>query len=190
MESGGRGTSLTKPLGSLGRLESLGYDRAGMTGAIPPLVPENPAVLIAAGERGALDRGYPPGPRRSLRRWWRISAPEARVRRSSWRIRSSSVAWICSARSPWRLRLPDCRSPLRGAWSANSPGEVRPESFARPGYSERWRVSGRRSLPASPIPTKTRLRLEAPEKRRNERWEAASETPLLPAALSSRAFDL
>lgn len=55
-----RHLTLTKPPGSLGRLEDLGVRLAGMSGAVPPPVPENPAVLVAAGDHGVLDRGVSP----------------------------------------------------------------------------------------------------------------------------------
>ena len=58
-----RHLTLTKPPGSLGRLEDLGVRLAGMAGECPPPVPENPAVLVAAGDHGVLDRGVSPWPR-------------------------------------------------------------------------------------------------------------------------------
>jgi nicotinate-nucleotide--dimethylbenzimidazole phosphoribosyltransferase len=51
---------LTKPPGSLGRLEELGARLAGMAGECPPPVPENPAVLVCAGDHGVLGRGVSP----------------------------------------------------------------------------------------------------------------------------------
>ncbi|HET7269456.1 MAG TPA: nicotinate-nucleotide--dimethylbenzimidazole phosphoribosyltransferase, partial [Rubrobacter sp.] len=53
---------LTKPPGSLGRLEDLGARLAGMAGECPPPVPENPAVVVCAGDHGVLDRGVSPWP--------------------------------------------------------------------------------------------------------------------------------
>ena len=53
---------LTKPPGSLGRLEELGARLAGMAGECPPPVPENPAVLVCAGDHGVLERGVSPWP--------------------------------------------------------------------------------------------------------------------------------
>ena len=53
---------LTKPPGSLGRLEELGARLAGMAGECPPPVPENPAVLVCAGDHGVLGRGVSPWP--------------------------------------------------------------------------------------------------------------------------------
>jgi nicotinate-nucleotide--dimethylbenzimidazole phosphoribosyltransferase len=57
-----RHTGLTKPPGSLGRLEGLGARLAGMAGECPPPVPENPAVLVCAGDHGVLGRGVSPWP--------------------------------------------------------------------------------------------------------------------------------
>ncbi|MEW6635560.1 MAG: nicotinate-nucleotide--dimethylbenzimidazole phosphoribosyltransferase [Actinomycetota bacterium] len=54
---------LLKPPGSLGRLEELGARLSGMAGACPPPVPENPAVVVCAGDHGVLDRGVSPWPR-------------------------------------------------------------------------------------------------------------------------------
>ena len=57
-----RHLGLTKPPGSLGRLEGLGTRLAGMAGECPPPVPENPAVLVCAGDHGVLGRGVSPWP--------------------------------------------------------------------------------------------------------------------------------
>jgi nicotinate-nucleotide--dimethylbenzimidazole phosphoribosyltransferase len=57
-----RHPGLTKPPGSLGRLEELGSRLAGMAGECPPPVPENPAVLVCAGDHGVLGRGVSPWP--------------------------------------------------------------------------------------------------------------------------------
>lgn len=57
-----RHLTLTKPPGSLGRLEDLGIRLAGMYGAVRPPVSENPAVLVATGDHGVLDRGVSPWP--------------------------------------------------------------------------------------------------------------------------------
>jgi nicotinate-nucleotide--dimethylbenzimidazole phosphoribosyltransferase len=53
---------LLKPPGSLGRLEDLGSRLAGMAGECPPPIPENPAVVICAGDHGVLARGVSPWP--------------------------------------------------------------------------------------------------------------------------------
>ena len=58
-----RHATLTKPPGSLGRLEELGARLAGMAGECPPPVPESPAVVVCAGDHGVLDRGVSPWPR-------------------------------------------------------------------------------------------------------------------------------
>ena len=57
-----RQLSLLKPPGSLGRLEELGVRLAGMAGKVPP-VPENPGVVVCAGDHGVLARGVSPWPR-------------------------------------------------------------------------------------------------------------------------------
>ena len=57
-----RHLGLTKPPGSLGRLEDLGVRLAGIAGECPPPVPENPAVLVCAGDHGVLERGVSPWP--------------------------------------------------------------------------------------------------------------------------------
>ena len=57
-----RHLKLTKPPGSLGRLEELGSRLAGMAGECPPPVPENPAVVVCAGDHGVLGRGVSPWP--------------------------------------------------------------------------------------------------------------------------------
>ena len=53
---------LLKPQGSLGRLEELGARLSGMVGECPPPVPENPAVVVCAGDHGVLARGVSPWP--------------------------------------------------------------------------------------------------------------------------------
>ncbi len=58
-----RHLTLTKPPGSLGRLEELGARLSGMAGEVPPPVPENPAVVICAGDHGVLARGVSPWPK-------------------------------------------------------------------------------------------------------------------------------
>jgi nicotinate-nucleotide--dimethylbenzimidazole phosphoribosyltransferase len=57
-----RQSKLLKPQGSLGRLEDLGARLAGMAGDPPP-VPENPAVVVCAGDHGVLARGVSPWPK-------------------------------------------------------------------------------------------------------------------------------
>ena len=58
-----RHLKLTKPAGSLGRLEELGARLAGMAGGCPPPVPVNPAVVVCAGDHGVLERGVSPWPK-------------------------------------------------------------------------------------------------------------------------------
>jgi nicotinate-nucleotide--dimethylbenzimidazole phosphoribosyltransferase len=58
-----RQLTLTKPPGSLGRLEELGIRLSGMSGEVPPPVPENPAVVICAADHGVLVRGVSPWPK-------------------------------------------------------------------------------------------------------------------------------
>jgi nicotinate-nucleotide--dimethylbenzimidazole phosphoribosyltransferase len=57
-----RHLGLTKPPGSLGRLEALGVRLAGMAGECPPPVPESPAVVVCTGDHGVLERGVSPWP--------------------------------------------------------------------------------------------------------------------------------
>lgn len=57
-----RHLTLTKPPGSLGRVEDLGARLSGMAGKVPPPVPANPAVVICAGDHGVLARGVSPWP--------------------------------------------------------------------------------------------------------------------------------
>ena len=52
-----RHPALAKPPGSLGRLEEVGATLAGMAGECPPPVPDNPAVVMCAGDHGVLARG-------------------------------------------------------------------------------------------------------------------------------------
>lgn len=57
-----RHLALLKPPGSLGRLEELGARLCGVAGACPPPVPEDPAVVVCAGDHGVLARGVSPWP--------------------------------------------------------------------------------------------------------------------------------
>ena len=58
-----RHRALSKPLGSLGRVEHLGARLSGMAGEVPPPVSKDPAVVICAGDHGVLHRGVSPWPR-------------------------------------------------------------------------------------------------------------------------------
>lgn len=53
---------LTKPPGSLGRLESAGVQLAAIAGVCPPPVPEPVAVAVFAGDHGVLAEGVSPWP--------------------------------------------------------------------------------------------------------------------------------
>ena len=53
---------LTKPPGSLGRVESIGVLLAGVAGACPPPVPSHPAVAVFAGDHGVVAAGVTPWP--------------------------------------------------------------------------------------------------------------------------------
>ncbi len=57
-----RHSRLTKPPGSLGRLEDLGVRLAGIARRCPPPVPERPHVVVAAGDHGVHARGVSPWP--------------------------------------------------------------------------------------------------------------------------------
>ena len=58
-----RQSKLTKPPGSLGRLEELSARLSGMAGECPPPVPERPAVVICAGDHGVLAQKVSPWPK-------------------------------------------------------------------------------------------------------------------------------
>src|SRR5437773_1293239 len=53
---------LTKPRGSLGRVEAIGVRLAAITGACPPPVPVPAAVAVFAGDHGVLAEGVTPWP--------------------------------------------------------------------------------------------------------------------------------
>ena len=53
---------LLKPPRSLGVLEELGVQLAGIAGEVPPPIPESPAVVICAGDHGVLSHGVSPWP--------------------------------------------------------------------------------------------------------------------------------
>ncbi|HVX18918.1 MAG TPA: nicotinate-nucleotide--dimethylbenzimidazole phosphoribosyltransferase [Acidimicrobiales bacterium] len=57
-----RQDQLTKPPGSLGRLESLSAQLAAIAGTCPPPVPEPAAVAVFAGDHGVLAKGVSPWP--------------------------------------------------------------------------------------------------------------------------------
>lgn len=54
---------LTKPQGSLGRLEDLGVQLSAIAGRCPPPVPASPTVVVAAGDHGVLAQGVSPWPK-------------------------------------------------------------------------------------------------------------------------------
>ncbi|MBN9609797.1 MAG: nicotinate-nucleotide--dimethylbenzimidazole phosphoribosyltransferase [Actinobacteria bacterium 69-20] len=58
-----RSDRLTKPRGSLGRLETLGTQLAAIARTCPPPVPEHVAVCVFAGDHGVLAQGVSPWPR-------------------------------------------------------------------------------------------------------------------------------
>ena len=53
---------LIKPAGSLGRIEDLGVQLAGIAGRVPPPVPEQPAVAVFAADHGVVRSGVTPWP--------------------------------------------------------------------------------------------------------------------------------
>jgi nicotinate-nucleotide--dimethylbenzimidazole phosphoribosyltransferase len=58
-----RHLTLTKPPGSLGRLEDLGVRLSAMAGEVPPPAPEEPAAVICAADHGVIARGVSPWPK-------------------------------------------------------------------------------------------------------------------------------
>lgn len=57
-----RHAQLTKPLGALGHLETVGIHLAGITGRVPPPVPQRPAVAVFAADHGVARAGVTPWP--------------------------------------------------------------------------------------------------------------------------------
>jgi len=57
-----RHDSLAKPQGSLGRLEEIAIQLAGIAAACPPPVPDRPAVAVFAGDHGVCVEGVTPWP--------------------------------------------------------------------------------------------------------------------------------
>ena len=57
-----RQTQLTKPAGSMGRLEALGSRLAGMYAVCPPPIPEPAVVAVFAGDHGVHAQGISPWP--------------------------------------------------------------------------------------------------------------------------------
>lgn len=53
---------LTKPAGSLGRIEALGIQLAAISGRVPPPVPAPAAVAVFAGDHGVVAEGVTPWP--------------------------------------------------------------------------------------------------------------------------------
>ncbi|HEX5097523.1 MAG TPA: nicotinate-nucleotide--dimethylbenzimidazole phosphoribosyltransferase [Acidimicrobiia bacterium] len=53
---------LAKPPGSLGRLEDLAVQLAGLAGTCPPPTPANPAIAVFAGDHGVVASGVTPWP--------------------------------------------------------------------------------------------------------------------------------
>jgi nicotinate-nucleotide--dimethylbenzimidazole phosphoribosyltransferase len=61
-EAASRHNSLTKPAGSLGRLEDAGIRLSAIARTCPPPVPAPAAVAVFAGDHGVLDEGVSPWP--------------------------------------------------------------------------------------------------------------------------------
>lgn len=61
-EAARRHAGLVKPPGSLGALERLGAQLAGIAGRCPPPVPADPAVIVAVGDHGVHAQGVTPWP--------------------------------------------------------------------------------------------------------------------------------
>src|SRR4051812_21212936 len=57
-----RHAQLAKPPGSLGRLEDLGVQLAGIAGTCPPPIPVDPAIAVFAGDHGVVASGVTPWP--------------------------------------------------------------------------------------------------------------------------------
>src|SRR6185503_19947756 len=57
-----RHAQLTKPAGSLGRLEALGIRLAAITGRCPPPIPGRPVVAVFAADHGVATAGVTPWP--------------------------------------------------------------------------------------------------------------------------------
>jgi nicotinate-nucleotide--dimethylbenzimidazole phosphoribosyltransferase len=57
-----RHARLTKPAGSLGRLEDVGVHLAGIAGTCPPPIPRSPAVAVFAADHGVVASGVTPWP--------------------------------------------------------------------------------------------------------------------------------
>jgi nicotinate-nucleotide--dimethylbenzimidazole phosphoribosyltransferase len=57
-----RSEGQVKPPGSLGAVEQLGAQLAGIAGTCPPPVPADPAVIVAAGDHGVHAQGVTPWP--------------------------------------------------------------------------------------------------------------------------------
>ncbi len=53
---------LTKPAGSLGRIEALGIQLASIARVCPPPVPQRPAIAVFAGDHGVVAQGVTPWP--------------------------------------------------------------------------------------------------------------------------------
>src|SRR5687767_15958392 len=53
---------LAKPVGSLGTLEALGGQLAGISGSCPPPIPEPVTVAVFAGDHGVVASGVTPWP--------------------------------------------------------------------------------------------------------------------------------
>jgi len=61
-EADARQALLTKPRGSMGRLEDVGSQLAGIAGSCPPPVPQHPAIAVFAADHGVHAQGVTPWP--------------------------------------------------------------------------------------------------------------------------------
>lgn len=61
-EADARQALLTKPRGSMGRLEDVGSQLAGIAGSCPPPIPQHPAIAVFAADHGVHAQGVTPWP--------------------------------------------------------------------------------------------------------------------------------
>ena len=88
---------MTKPAGSLGVLEDVSVQLAGLAGVCPPPIPEPAAVAVFAADHGVHAQGVTPWPQEVTAQMVRTSWPAARWSTPSRTRSAPRCAWSTSA---------------------------------------------------------------------------------------------
>ncbi len=119
---------LTKPRGSLGRLELLGAQLCAVAGLCPPPLPEPAAVAVFAGDHGVVAEGVTPWPSEvTAQMVANFCAGGAAINVLA---RQGGAGWSSST-SAWPDPFPSAPTSIPPPWSKPGSGRARPTSPSR-----------------------------------------------------------